>query len=34
MTTAYKGDISALVLMEAEVYEEDKNFHLQAEEIR
>ena len=34
MTTAYKGDISALVLLEAEVYEEDKNFPLQAEEIR
>ena len=34
MTTAYKRDIPALILLEAEVCGEDKNFHLQAEEIR
>lgn len=34
MTTAYKRDIPALILLRAKVCEEDKNFHLQAEEIR
>ena len=34
MTTAYKRDRPAIILLEAKVCEEDKNFHLQAEEIR